>query len=123
MNDFFNVQLDLMFWQAFLTPKSVFVIVIYAAITAIFISEICLNLKRLFQYSERFSIIGDVSQGEWHLQIRNVTEDDNGRYECQLHSSNGDAGADILVKIPPKESEFNIFGWQIVKNFVDKSWF
>ena len=50
-----------------------------------------------------------------------MTEDDNGRYECQLHSSNGDAGADILVKIPPKESEFNIFGWQIVKNFVDKN--
>ena len=96
--------------QAFLTHKSILLNVVYAASTAIYISEICLNLKRLFQYSERFSIIGDVSQGEWHLQIRNVTEDDNGRYECQLHSSNGDAGADILVKIPPKESEFNIFG-------------
>ena len=73
-----------------------------------FLLYFCCIIICEFQYSERFSIIGDVSQGEWHLQIKNVTEDDNGRYECQLHSSNGDAGADILVKIPPKESEFYI---------------
>ena len=47
--------------------------------------------------------MGDFSQGEWHLQIKNVRREDNGEYECQLHSGNGDAGAKLLVVVPPQE--------------------
>ena len=62
----------------------------------------CLNFFCL-KYAERFAIVGDTSRGEWHLRISHVTPADNGRYACQLHSGNGDAAADVLVRVEPQE--------------------
>ena len=32
----------------------------------------------------RYKMVGVESEGEWHLEIRNVSLEDDGRYQCQV---------------------------------------
>lgn len=49
--------------------------------------DIGLGYKRDLPFWERMSMVGSVLDGEYHLEIRNVSLDDEDTYQCQLSST------------------------------------
>ena len=80
-----------------------------SAVMSTFFPSFILGYSRAIPGNPRYTTIGNEENGEYNLQITNVTLEDDGNYECQVGPASYNRpirkAAHLHVLLPPKSIE------------------